>query len=96
VKPELPDKYQVVEWDGKWLLIENRPTYRPVNGQGQNGSGYIQEADQREVASFPKNARIREVERVALLDFMSRRPGIPKEERRARMRALVEAVGGGG
>jgi hypothetical protein len=92
LKPDLPDKYHVIEWDGKWLLIENTPTYRPIKGQGQNGSGYIQESDQREVASFPKDSRIRKVESVALLDFMSRRPGIPKEEKLARMRAFVEAV----
>jgi hypothetical protein len=91
LKPDLPDKYQVVEWDGKWLLIENTPTFKPVHNT--NGTTKVQEADQREVASFPKNSRVREVERVALRDFMSRRPKLDEEEKRARMRALVETFG---
>jgi hypothetical protein len=91
LKPDLPDKYHVIEWDGKWLLIEKAPTLMPVsNGKGTE---YVPKDSERTVASFPKNSRIRDVERAALLDFMSRRPGIPEEERVARMRAFVEALG---
>jgi hypothetical protein len=91
VKPELPDKYQVIPWDGNWLLLEKVPTFRPVNGHG--GAGFVQESNHRTVATLPKDSRVREVERIALLDFMSRRPGISEEDRQHRMRALVKLFG---
>jgi hypothetical protein len=91
VKPELPDKYQVIPWDGNWLLLEKVPTFRPVNGHG--GAGFVQESNHRTVATLPKDSRVREVERIALLDFMSRRPGISDEQRGLRMRELVKTFG---
>jgi hypothetical protein len=92
LKPELPFGYEVTEWDGTWLLTEHAPTYKPVTGSN-NGTVLKKKNDFRTVATFSKDSRVREVERVALWDFMSRRPGISEEDRQHRMRALVKLFG---
>lgn len=84
----LPFGYEVAKKSNR-MLIENVPVYRPIVASTTRKEGYVIEADSRTVASFSKDAKVKDIERVAWLDFESRQEGQRGAEKASRMRALV-------
>ena len=73
----LPPGYSVDKKDSTRLLFENTPVYRPL---AKKGDVPILVSETRNVASFGKDSRVRDIEKVARLDFKSREArGVERE-----------------
>ena len=74
---KLPVGYSVATRDGTRLLFENTPVYRPL---AKKGDSLILVSETRNVASFGKSSRVRDIEKVAWLDSKSREArGVERE-----------------